>query len=137
MTLVAPIAAGMALSACGSQGIELDEGATAQVQRGAELFRDRCSGCHTLGVTGSEGSADEIKGREKVDGPNFDVRKETYEQALFAIRNGGFSGAIMPQNIAVGDDARAIARFLEQYSGREAESPPTPSSGGPSGTGGD
>ena len=32
---------------------------------------------------------------------------------LFAIRNGGFSGAIMPANIVVGDDAEAVADSVE------------------------
>jgi hypothetical protein len=40
---------------------------------------------------------------------------------LFAIRNGGFSGAIMPANIVVGDDAEAVADFLSRYSGRQPE----------------
>ena len=40
---------------------------------------------------------------------------------LFAIRNGGFSGAIMPANIVVGEDAEAVAEFLEKYSGDESE----------------
>ena len=31
-------------------------------------------------------------------------RVESYDEALFAIRNGGFSGAIMPQNIVVGEE---------------------------------
>ena len=33
----------------------------------------------------------------------------------------GFSGAIMPQNIVVGEDAAAVAAFVAEYSGREAE----------------
>ena len=37
---------------------------------------------------------------------------------LYAIRNGGFSGAIMPANIVVGQDAEAVADFLSEYSGR-------------------
>ena len=40
---------------------------------------------------------------------------------IFAIANGGFSGAIMPQNIVVGDDAEAVARFLAEYSGKDVE----------------
>ena len=36
---------------------------------------------------------------------------------LYAIRNGGFSGAIMPQNIVVGEDAQAVAEFVAKYSG--------------------
>jgi hypothetical protein len=39
---------------------------------------------------------------------------------LFAIRNGGFSGAIMPANIVTGEDAEAVATFLDQYSGRKS-----------------
>jgi hypothetical protein len=37
---------------------------------------------------------------------------------LFAIRNGGFSGAIMPANIVVGDDAQKVAEFLAAYAGK-------------------
>jgi hypothetical protein len=40
---------------------------------------------------------------------------------IFAIANGGFSGAIMPQNIVVGDDAEKVARFVEEYSGRDVQ----------------
>ena len=39
---------------------------------------------------------------------------------LYAIRNGGFSGQIMPQNIVVGSDAVAIAQFLAKYAGLKA-----------------
>src|SRR6266576_2131318 len=56
------------------------------------------------------------------NGPNFNIRKETPEQVLYAIRNGGFSGAIMPQNVVVGQDAQAVANFLAQYSGRDKQS---------------
>ena len=44
---------------------------------------------------------------------------------LYAIRNGGFSGAIMPENIVVGDDAKDVAEFLAHYSGSKAEKVPT------------
>jgi hypothetical protein len=63
---------------------------------------------------------------ERVQGPNLDQRTETYEDALFAIRNGGFSGAIMPQNIVVGDDAEAVARFVAKYAGQDAQTSPRP-----------
>ena len=44
---------------------------------------------------------------------------------LYAIRNGGFSGAIMPENIVLGDDAQAVAAFLAEYSGQQAQKVPT------------
>ena len=39
---------------------------------------------------------------------------------LYAIRNGGFSGAIMPENIVVGKEANDVAAFLAKYAGRSA-----------------
>ena len=43
---------------------------------------------------------------------------------LYAIENGGFSGAYMPQNIVVGKQAREVAMFVARYAGRQA--PPSP-----------
>jgi mono/diheme cytochrome c family protein len=108
---------------CGTQGISLSS--SNPYYRGAVLFRDHCSGCHTLSVVGAEGSASSIKDRVRTNGPNFNVRKENAEQVLFAIRNGGFSGAIMPENIVLGDDAQAVAEFLAKYSGLQAQHVPS------------
>jgi len=90
---------------------------------GAVLFAERCSGCHTLAAAGTQGSGNRALRNQ---GPNFDQRQVSYDDALFAIRNGGFSGAIMPQNIVVGDDAEAVARFIEEWSGSDVEKPPQP-----------
>lgn len=92
------------------------------LREGAVLFRERCSGCHTLSVAASGGSKpeDEVEGGERTNGPNFDQRVVSKADALYAIRNGGFSGAIMPANILVGEDAEVVAEFLEQYAGQEA-----------------
>ena len=117
------------LSACGSESIDIDSGdqANARVEKGAQLFSDRCSGCHTLSAAGAQGSAFNVHDRERVDGPNFNVRPVDRDSVLYAIRNGGFSGAIMPENIVVGEDAEAVADYLSKYAGREAEKPATPS----------
>src|ERR1700716_82062 len=104
---------------CGSQAIQLSS--SSPYHHGAVLFRDHCSGCHTLSVVGAQGSATNIKNRVSTNGPNFNIRKENVEQVLFAIRNGGFSGAIMPENIVLAEDAKAVASFLAQYSGRKAK----------------
>jgi mono/diheme cytochrome c family protein len=117
------LAAALALGACGSQGIDVAK--TSSYHRGAVLFRDHCSGCHTLSVVGAQGSATSIKNRVRTSGPNFNIRKENVEQVLYAIRNGGFSGAIMPENVVVGNDAQEVARFLAQYSGSQAQQAPS------------
>ncbi|HLM84548.1 MAG TPA: c-type cytochrome [Solirubrobacteraceae bacterium] len=122
-TTIVLLACATVLGACGSQGIQVAK--TSPYYRGAVLFRDHCSGCHTLAVVGAEGSATSISNRVKTNGPNFNIRKENVEQALYAIRNGGFSGAIMPENIVLGDDAQAVAAFLAQYSGLQAQKVPT------------
>jgi mono/diheme cytochrome c family protein len=118
-TVTVILALALAAAGCGSQGIQVSS--TSPYYRGAVLFRNHCSGCHTLSVVGAQGSATSIKNRVRTNGPNFNIRKENVEQVLYAIRNGGFSGAIMPENIVLGDDARAVAGFLAQYSGRQAQ----------------
>jgi mono/diheme cytochrome c family protein len=124
-TTIVLLACATVLGACGSQGISVAK--TSPYYRGAVLFRDHCSGCHTLSVVGAEGSATSISNRVKTNGPNFNIRKENAEQVLYAIRNGGFSGAIMPENIVLGDDAKEVAAFLAQYSGLQAQKVPTTS----------
>src|ERR687891_115830 len=99
------------------------------------FFSETCSACHTLDAAASRGSKPEgqVSGGERTNGPNFNTRKVQRDDVLFAIRNGGFSGAIMPANIVVGEEAEAVADFLEKYSGRKSAEPPaaqTESSGG-------
>lgn len=105
-------------SACGSQGVQVSK--SSDQHQGAKLFAERCSGCHTLEAAGTEGSTVDIADRERTDGPNFDTRKESKEDVLFAIQNGGFSGAIMPENIATGAEADAIAEFVSIFAGKKS-----------------
>ncbi len=94
------------------------------LRTGARLFNERCGGCHTLAAADARGSkpTGQVAAGERTNGPNFDVRKENREDVLFAIRNGGFSGAIMPANIVMGKDAQAVALFLERYAGSKSKS---------------
>ena len=118
--LAAALAAGAILTGCQTEEIDVDSSADEQ---GAQLFVERCSGCHTLGAASAQGSKPEgqVSGGERTNGPNFDTRKVNEDDVLFAIRNGGFSGAIMPANIVVGEEAQAVAEFLAKYSGDEQE----------------
>jgi len=121
--IIGMVAAALGLSACGFG----EEGVSVSKQDpnydGAVLFATHCAGCHTLGAAGTQGSGNR---GERTQGPNLDQRVESYDDALFAIQNGGFSGAIMPQNIVVGDEAKAVAKFVARYAGSEAESSPRP-----------
>jgi mono/diheme cytochrome c family protein len=103
--------------ACGEEGISA--GLTPEQRHAAQVFDERCSGCHTLSVAGTQGSNTNVRTREYKDGPNFDQRRVTANCALYAIRNGGFSSGPMPQDIVVGADAVALAKFLEEKSGKD------------------
>jgi mono/diheme cytochrome c family protein len=96
----------------------------ANLHHGAQLFHERCGGCHTIAAADARGSkpTGQVASGERTNGPNFDVRKESREDVLFAIRNGGFSGAIMPANIVLGKDAQDVALFLERYAGSKSQS---------------
>jgi mono/diheme cytochrome c family protein len=119
---VAATALAIPFAACGEQKIQV--AASSPARTGAVLFEQRCAGCHTLSAAGTHGSAANIRTRERTDGPNFNVRAECVERVLYAIENGGFSGAIMPQNIVVGQDAQHVADFLAEYAGAKAKTRP-------------
>jgi mono/diheme cytochrome c family protein len=120
--LLIAVAAAAAITGCGTQGISVPS--DDPTHAGAQIFAERCSGCHTLTPAGTEGSANRS---ERVQGPNLDQRSETMDDVIYAIRNGGFSGAIMPQNIVVGDDAQKVAAFVAKYAGQDVTEQPAPS----------
>jgi cytochrome c551 len=128
--VLACAAALLAVAGCGSGSIDVPKKETA-LHHGATLFNQRCSGCHTLEAADARGSAQEgvVGKNERTDGPNFNIRKENRDDVLFAVRNGGFSGAIMPANIVVGKDAQDVALFVERYAGKKAPASTTPKAG--------
>jgi mono/diheme cytochrome c family protein len=122
---IAAAAAATAIG-CGSQGVDVSS--SDPDHEGAVIFAERCSGCHTLSAAGTQGTANRS---QRTQGPDFDQRRETVDDVLFAIRNGGFSGAIMPQNIVVGEDAEKVAEFLANHAGQDIEEQPRPASAAP------
>lgn len=123
LTTVLAAVAILSISACGFGSEEISVAENDPTYDGAQLFADRCSGCHSLEAAGAQGTGNRDI---RTQGPDLDQRQESYEDTLYAIENGGFSGAIMPQNIVVGEEAQAVARFVAEYSGRDAESSPRP-----------
>jgi cytochrome c551 len=124
--LLIAVAAAATVVGCGTQGIQVPS--SDPTHEGAQIFADRCSGCHTLTPAGTEGTANRS---ERQQGPNLDQRPESVADVIYAIRNGGFSGAIMPQNIVVGADADKVAAFVAKYAGKQVTTSPGPSSTAP------
>ena len=122
---LAAVVAATTVAACGEQDIQLAK--NDPNYDGAQIFQQRCSGCHTLRTAGTQGSAVKANGREYKDGPNFNQRREDKSGILYAIRNGGFSSGPMPQDIVVGEEAQKVADFVAKYSGQDSARVPQPS----------
>ena len=116
--VIACLLAASVVAGCGGDIVVPASDQTAH--RGAVLFNERCSGCHTFDAANAHGSKPEgqLQPGERTNGPNFNQRKVSRDDALFAIRNGGFSGAIMPANVVTGKEAEEVADFLSKYSGK-------------------
>lgn len=107
-------------AACGTQKIGVPK-SQAALYHGATVFNQRCAGCHTLSYAATYGSAPNVRTAQAISGPNFNQRCERpVDRVLYAIANGGFSGAYMPQNVVVGQDAVDVAKFVATYAGRQA-----------------
>jgi mono/diheme cytochrome c family protein len=116
----ATIAVSALAAACGTQRISVPRSDKIGYA-GAVLFSQRCAGCHTLSYAATHGSASNVRSAQANNGPNFNVRCERpVTRVLYAIENGGFSGAIMPQNIVLGKQAAEVAEFVAKYAGRQA-----------------
>ena len=128
--------AGAALvTACGTQSIQLgskqqqlqsqNPGEAAQVRHGATLFRQRCSGCHTLQAAGTQGSATEPPSAAH-QRAQLQRSQEQYEQV--ALRD--------PQRRVLRRDHAAEHRgrrgrgrratFLAEYAGKDGQGPSGP-----------
>jgi mono/diheme cytochrome c family protein len=127
LTAIAAFAVAAATAACGTQQIHVPKAdpSFAADYQAAHLFHARCAGCHTLSYAATMGSAANVRTAEAINGPNFNVRCERpVPRVLYAIENGGFSGAYMPANIFVGQQAREVAMFVARFSGRQAPQEP-------------
>jgi len=123
LVAIAALGVVLAAAACGTQRISIPKSDPNYQQdvQAAVLFSQRCAGCHTLSYAGTHGSGANPRTYEPINGPNFNVRCERPAiRVLYAIENGGFSGAEMPQNIVVGQQAREVAMFVSKYAGRQA-----------------
>jgi hypothetical protein len=127
------------VSACGTQhtGVPKADPTYSSDEAAAQLFNQRCGGCHTLSYAGTSGSGQNPRTYLNISGPNFNQRCERpVDRVLYAIENGGFSGAYMPQNIVVGKQAYEVAMFVARFAGRQAPLQPgvTPCQKQPIGT---
>ena len=120
---LAAVAVAISAGACGTQRVHIpsaDAHYTSDLTA-AHLFNQRCGGCHTLSYAGTNGSGVNPRTYLNISGPNFNQRCERPAiRVLYAIENGGFSGAYMPQNVVVGQQARDVAMFVATFAGRQA-----------------
>jgi mono/diheme cytochrome c family protein len=82
---------------------------TADQRHGRELFAQRCKLCHSLKASNASAKV----------GPNLDELRPPKALTLNAIENGRARGnGQMPAELADGEDAEAIAEYVEVAAGR-------------------
>ena len=69
VTAMLALVCAAALGACGSTEVKVSK--ASPYYNGAVMFRNHCSGCHTLSVVGATGSATSIGNRVKTNGPEL------------------------------------------------------------------
>src|SRR3954470_2740370 len=96
-------------SGLGSGGSLASQKASANLDRGHDLFRQACWSCHTLKAAGAQG----------VTGPNLDeIGTVTKQRVLSAIDVGGTGDGRMPADLYQGKDAEAVAEYVAAVAGR-------------------
>jgi mono/diheme cytochrome c family protein len=121
--VLAALAAVLVISACGQEKVAVpsSDANYKTDYAAAEIFHQRCGGCHTLSYAAANGSGPNPRTYLAISGPNFNERCERpVARVLYAIENGGFSGAYMPANIVVGQQAREVAMFVSKFAGHDA-----------------
>lgn len=116
--------AALAVAALSAAALTACAGAPPQEQAsGGQLFRQKCSNCHTLQEISAEGRV----------GPDLDQLKPNRQRVRAAIKNGGTSGTIMPKNLYTDGDADRVAAYVARTTGAAQPAPqpkPQPSGGG-------
>src|SRR3954447_4254492 len=93
----------------GEGGSLADKKASAELDRGRDLFRQACWSCHTLKAAGAQG----------VTGPNLDeIGTVSKQRVLSAIKIGGTGDGRMPPGLYQGKDAEAVATYVSTVAGR-------------------
>ncbi len=85
------------------------EEADEELERGKELFRQNCAGCHALAAVQAKG----------VTGPDLDrLGGVSRRRVLAAIRNGGTGKLQMPAGLLDGENAEAVAAYVSRVAGK-------------------
>lgn len=83
--------------------------ASDDLEEGKELFRQTCASCHSLAAANARG----------VTGPNLDeIGALTQDRVETAIEIGGTGQKRMPAELLQGEDAEAVAKYLEEVAGK-------------------
>jgi mono/diheme cytochrome c family protein len=82
---------------------------SAAEEHGREVFKERCSTCHTLDDAGAVGKV----------GPDLDNLRPPVALTLDALKNGRARGqGQMPAQLVTGTEARDVAKYLAKVAGR-------------------
>jgi len=131
---------------CGGTG-GLAEGGSAS--SGAQLFVQKCGGCHTLHAAGTQGqigpNLDDAFAQDREDGiPDSTIQNVVHDQIKYPSPAKVSSDVpAMPANVVTGDDAESVAAYVASVAAvpgakvtAPPAAPPPPAGGGGGGGGG-
>lgn len=128
LLLALVLAAALAVAGCGTGGLPTGNG---DQQAGAQLFTQKCGGCHQLQAAGTQGTI----------GPNLDAafaadREQGYPESTIrsvVLDQIRLANAPMPKDIVTGQDAQDVAAYVAAtagVNGSEAKAQSTKSTNG-------
>jgi len=111
----AVVLAALAATGCGTAG--LSEAGSGDATAGRQLFKAKCSSCHTLADAGSRGTIgpnlDDAFRQSRADGlGQSTIQSVVRHQISYPIEDPSTGTAGMPANLVKGDDAESVAAYV-------------------------
>jgi cbb3-type cytochrome c oxidase subunit III len=135
----AVLIAALAATGCGTTG--LPEAGAGDTTRGKELFKDKCSACHTLADAGTSGAIgpnlDDAFRQSRADGlGDRTIESVVRGQIAYPVENPSTGATGMPADIVTGEDADSVAAYVASVASLPVREQPGTSTGGGSTSGG-
>jgi cbb3-type cytochrome c oxidase subunit III len=129
----AVLIAALAATGCGTTG--LAEAGAGDTTRGKELFKQKCSQCHTLADAGTAGvigpNLDDAFRQARADGlGERTIQSVVRGQIAYAIEEPPTGLPGMPRDLVTGDDADSVAAYVASVSALPVRAEPEASGGG-------
>jgi cbb3-type cytochrome c oxidase subunit III len=129
----AVLIAALAATGCGTTG--LPEAGAGDTTRGKELFKEKCSACHTLADAGTQGAVgpnlDDAFRQSRADGlGDRTIESVVRGQIAYPVEHPSTGAPGMPADIVTGEDADSVAAYVASVAAMPVRAQPGEVAGG-------